>query len=93
MVPPPSFRLFPLLPRIARERSWRTTEQVLDQIEGFEGPYGLELLASTHWVVRHENAIEDAPEKVRGWTRRKGRIFTDAHVRAAIAQLQNVGAV
>jgi len=66
---------------------------VLDQIEGFEGPYGLELLASTHWVVRHENAIEDAPEKVRGWTRRKGRIFTDAHVRAAIAQLQNVGAV
>jgi O-acetyl-ADP-ribose deacetylase (regulator of RNase III) len=66
--------------------------QVLGQVEGFEGPYGLELLASTHWVVRHENAEDDAPEKVRGWTRRKGRIFTDAHVKAAIAHLRNVGA-
>lgn len=71
----------------------RVVDEVISQVEGFEGPYGLELLASTHWVVRHENAIEDAPEKVRGWTRRKGRIFTDAHVRAAIAHLQSVGAV
>jgi hypothetical protein len=53
----------------------------------------LELLTSTHWVVRHEGAVDDAPEKVRGWTRRKERIFTDAHVQAAIAHLRDVGAV
>lgn len=71
----------------------RVIDEVLEQIEGFEGPYGLELLASTHWVVRHENAIENAPQRVRGWTRRKGRMFTDAHVKAALAHLQAVGAV
>lgn len=68
-------------------------DDVLGQVEGFEGPYGLELLASTHWVIRHENAINDAPERVCGWTRRKGRIFTDAHVKAAITHLQDVGAI
>jgi O-acetyl-ADP-ribose deacetylase (regulator of RNase III) len=78
----------------ARENSGRTVvDDVISQIEGFEGPYGLELLASTHWVVRHENAIDDAPEKVRRWTRRKGRIFTDAHVKVAVRHLQEVGAV
>lgn len=68
-------------------------DEVLSQVEGFEGPYGLELLASTHWVVRHENTMASAPEGVRGWTRRKGRIFTDAHVRAAITHLQAVRAI
>lgn len=73
--------------------SERLVSGVLDQVEGFEGPYGLELLASTHWVVRHEQATEDAPEKVRGWTHRKGRMFTDDHVRAALAHLHEVHAV
>jgi O-acetyl-ADP-ribose deacetylase (regulator of RNase III) len=71
----------------------RVVDEVLGQVEGFEGPYGLELLASTHWVVRHEDVVDNAPERVRGWTRRKGRIFTDAHVKAAIDHLRNVGAV
>lgn len=71
----------------------RVVGEVLRQVEGFEEPYGLELLASTHWVVRHENAVDNAPEQVRGWTRRKGRIFTDAHVMAAVAHLHDVGAL
>jgi O-acetyl-ADP-ribose deacetylase (regulator of RNase III) len=78
----------------AQEKSGRKiVDNVISEIEGFEGPYGLELLASTHWVVRHENGIEDAPEKVRRWTRRKGRIFTDSHVEVAVRHLQDVGAV
>jgi O-acetyl-ADP-ribose deacetylase (regulator of RNase III) len=78
----------------AQENSGRKiVDDVISEIEGFEGPYGLELLASTHWVVRHENEIDNAPEKVRGWTHRKGRIFTDAHVKMAVKHLQNVGAV
>lgn len=71
----------------------QVVNQVISRIEGFEGPYGLELLASTHWVVCHENAIDDAPDKVRGWTRRKGKIFTDSHVKAAVKHLKDVGAV
>lgn len=81
------------LTTVRDETGRQVVNNVIDQVEGFEGPYGLELLATTHWVVRHENAINDAPAKVRGWTRRKGRIFTDAHVKAAITHLQNVGAV
>lgn len=75
-----------------------TTEQavvrkVLEYVEGFEGAYGIELLASTHWVARHEAATRDVAKKVRGWTNRKGRIFTDAHVRAAYSHLRKVGAL
>jgi O-acetyl-ADP-ribose deacetylase (regulator of RNase III) len=78
----------------AHENSGRqVVDDVISEIEGFEGPYGLELLASTHWVVRHQNAIDDAPEKVRGWTNRKGRIFTDAHVKRAVRHLQDVEAM
>ncbi|WP_306204190.1 type II toxin-antitoxin system antitoxin DNA ADP-ribosyl glycohydrolase DarG [Actinoplanes sp. RD1] len=67
--------------------------KVLEQVAGFEGPYGLELLASTHWVVHHDRATDDAAERVRGWTKRKGRIFTDAHVSVAYDHLQRVGAL
>jgi O-acetyl-ADP-ribose deacetylase (regulator of RNase III) len=67
--------------------------KVLDYVEGFEGPYGVELLSSTHWVARHENATLDVAKKVRGWTKRKGHIFTDAHVCAAYSHLQKVGAL
>lgn len=78
----------------AREKTGlKLVDDVIGQVEGFEGPYGLELLASTHWVVVHEDGINDAPDKVRGWTRRKGRIFTNAHVEAAVKHLQDVGAV
>ncbi len=60
----------------------------------FEGPYGLELLASTHWVVRRELADADVADRVRGWTKRKGRIFfTDAHVNAAVDHLHHGGSL
>ncbi|QIB35791.1 type II toxin-antitoxin system antitoxin DNA ADP-ribosyl glycohydrolase DarG [Ancylobacter pratisalsi] len=44
-------------------------------VEGFETPFGLELLATVHWVVRHENATsaEDAVSKVYAWNDRKKR--------------------
>ncbi|WP_067503926.1 Panacea domain-containing protein [Nocardia puris] len=76
----------------ASERGARVTEAcdaVLRIVEGFEGPYGVELLASAHWVVTNQDAHEKraAAEAVRGWTERKGRIFTDAHVEAALEQL------
>ena len=44
-------------------------------VEGFETPFGLELLATVHWVATRENAIdaEDAAEKVYAWNERKKR--------------------
>lgn len=44
-------------------------------VEGFETPFGLELLATVHWVATRENATgaEDAVAKVYAWNERKKR--------------------
>jgi O-acetyl-ADP-ribose deacetylase (regulator of RNase III) len=44
-------------------------------VEGFETPFGLELLASVHWVATREHATsaEDAAVKVYAWNDRKKR--------------------
>jgi hypothetical protein len=64
-------------------------DSVLRIIEGFEGPYGVELLASTHWVATHEGAKEPATAAtaVRKWTKRKGRIYNDDRVSVALARV------
>ncbi|SKT52102.1 RNase III inhibitor [Mycobacteroides abscessus subsp. abscessus] len=67
-------------------------DAVLETLNGFEGPYGVELLASTHWVATQQSTQEPAAAAaaVRSWTQRKGRIFTDDHVRVALDRvLQN----
>jgi O-acetyl-ADP-ribose deacetylase (regulator of RNase III) len=62
---------------------------VLRMIEGFEGPYGVELLASTHWVATREGAKEPytAAAAVRKWTKRKGRIYSDDRVGVALERV------
>jgi O-acetyl-ADP-ribose deacetylase (regulator of RNase III) len=66
-----------------------TINKVLQLIEGFESPYGTELLASTHWVMSRQDATDPhtAALAVRQWTQRKGRIYTDEHVRVAFEHL------
>jgi hypothetical protein len=74
-------------------RVMNVVNAVVEILNGFEGPYGVELLASTHWVATQQSAREPAAAAaaVRGWTQRKGRIFTDDHVRVALDRvLQNV---
>lgn len=78
----------------AAPRITATIDAVLAAIDGFEGPYGVELLATTHWVATHENAREPetAGAAVRSWTKRKGRIYTDARVSVALDRvLQTTG--
>ena len=75
---------------MSEERGVATT--VMNTVFGFEGPYGVELLASTHWVAKNSSAGAEVPQSVRGWTKRKGRIFTDSHVSAALRHLEAVGA-
>lgn len=33
--------------------------RVVELVDGFETPFGLELLATTHWVLRHDNVQND----------------------------------
>lgn len=48
-------------------------DRVGDLVAGFETPFGLELLATVHWVANQEGAssTEDAIAKVHAWNERK----------------------
>jgi len=61
-------------------------------VEGFETPFGLELLATVHWVVKHENATsaDDAVAKVYAWNDRKRR-FSPRQIGIAFETLRAKG--
>ena len=66
--------------------------QVSGLIEGFESSYGLELLATVHWVAEQEHAgtVDQAVEKVHGWNTRK-KMFTPHQIQAAWDRLHRLG--
>jgi hypothetical protein len=66
--------------------------QVSQLIEGFESPYGLEPLATVHWVADRQGAktVEQAIEKVHGWSTRK-TMFTPYQIQAAWDRLLRLG--
>jgi O-acetyl-ADP-ribose deacetylase (regulator of RNase III) len=68
-------------------------DRVADLIDGFETPYGLELLATTHWVATRDgvSSSSQAAERVQQWSERKGRLFTDDHVAIAWSRLADEG--
>ena len=56
-------------------------ERVSTLIDGFETPYGMELLSSVHWVTTHEALADVEPPKgvvagIQAWNERKRTIFT-----------------
>lgn len=61
--------------------------QVADLIEGFETPYGLELLATVHWVAKKELPLATDPDiavaKVQSWNVRKQKVFSPEHIKLA----------
>ncbi len=61
-------------------------------VEGFETPFGLELLATVHWVATRENATDAdmAAVKVYAWNERKRR-FAPRQIGIAFATLQANG--
>lgn len=61
-------------------------------VEGFETPFGLELLAAVHWVATRENAtgVEDAAVKVYAWNDRKKR-FSPGQIELAFETLRANG--
>lgn len=68
--------------------------QVIKLIDGFESPYGLELLATVHWVATQVDraARKDADLTVRlvqAWSRRKQRLFTERHIEIAWQRLKD----
>lgn len=67
-------------------------DRVSQLVEGFESPAGLELLATTHWVVAHEQC-QDLPQvisHIHQWNRRKQQ-FTDRQIGIAFERLSQHG--
>lgn len=65
---------------------------VADLVDGFETPYGLELLATVHWVATREdaNTPELALARIHNWNERK-RTFTQRQVAIAFDTLKAKG--
>jgi O-acetyl-ADP-ribose deacetylase (regulator of RNase III) len=73
-----------------RERITR----VASVIDGFESPYGMELLATVDWVATHEpeaGSVEEATAAVHGWNERKRRVIKHEHIPLAWNRLREQG--
>jgi len=57
----------------------RRFDRVADLVQGFETPFGLELLSTVHWVATREGAstVQKAIEQAYAWSARKERFSRD----------------
>ncbi|ART78928.1 type II toxin-antitoxin system antitoxin DNA ADP-ribosyl glycohydrolase DarG [Oceanisphaera avium] len=77
------------------ERSPETSarfDKVAELVEGFESPFGLELLATVHWVMKNHpvSSIDDVMNHTYAWNERK-RQFTPRQISLAVKVLSNKG--
>lgn len=66
--------------------------RVLELASGFESSYGLELLATVHWLATREEPENDESliHQVQDWSPRKARMFTPEHIRIALTNLRDL---
>ena len=76
-----------------RESVSRLT-RVAELIQGFETPYGMELLSTVHWVCTHSNpnatTASAAVQFVQDWNERKREMFRPEHIRVAYERLREL---
>ena len=67
-------------------------DRVTQLVTGFESPVGLELLATVHWVSKHEYApsLTDLVQRTHEWNDRK-RLFTPRQIEIAAKALASDG--
>ncbi len=68
--------------------------RLFDLAEGFETPYGMELLSSVHWCAMNESdttELEPVTACVLSWNKRKSTMFTEKHIAAAWNHLNSTG--
>lgn len=66
--------------------------RVVELVRGWESPFGMELLATVHWVVTREGATSPnaAAERIYAWSARKRR-FSPEQIELAFHTLQSKG--
>jgi O-acetyl-ADP-ribose deacetylase (regulator of RNase III) len=66
-------------------------------IEGYESPYGMELLATVHWLVHYESGDIHEQDSIvlgiRKWSVRKAKLMKPEHIELARRKLMASGAV
>ena len=68
--------------------------RVTSLIEGYETPYGLELLSTVHWVVMHDSVPEgrkkadNVTSAVHSWNEHKRKTFTKQRIESAWQRLK-----
>ncbi len=62
--------------------------RVAELVDGFETPFGLELLSTVHWVVKNENAnsLDNVVKKIYNWNERKKQ-FSKKQIQIALNTL------
>jgi O-acetyl-ADP-ribose deacetylase (regulator of RNase III) len=67
-------------------------DRVADLVEGFESPFGMELLSTVHWVVHKDsvNSVDETIRRVHAWNNRKMQ-FTPRQIGLAFDILSNKG--
>ncbi len=75
-----------------RTASLQRFERVADLVEGFESPFGLELLSTVHWVATREQPASEAEliAKTYAWAERKQQ-FSANQIRLASRVLREKG--
>ena len=70
-------------------------QKVVELIEGFETPYGMELLSTVHWLAGEDSNVKEDPQAaVKGfeaWNQRKRDYFKPEHIHVAWERLRNFG--
>lgn len=74
------------------EATRQRLERVAALVDGFETPFGLELLATVHWVSAHEGITSpgDVVRRIHGWNERKKR-FSARQIEMAMNVLRDKG--
>ncbi len=67
-------------------------DRVSDLVEGFESPFGLELLSTVHWITNEERTrtLDDVRERTYAWNTRKKQ-FSPRQIDLAINVLVEKG--
>lgn len=73
----------------------RPLARVQDVIEGFETPFGLELLTTVLWVAQEDpragNSVHQIINCIHDWNRRKKELFTPEQIQVAWNRLREQG--
>ncbi|KZY45096.1 Appr-1-p processing protein [Roseovarius sp. HI0049] len=67
-----------------------TIDRLSKLVQGYESPYGLELLSSVHWLAHHEGhfPVEKIIQEMLGWNEAKRSKFSEDAIRAAYNRLK-----